>query len=155
VKYICLIMLMTLCLSHEIRAQIRDNKNLIFFEFGGNGGAYSINYDRTLINNFGARAGIMLLPSASGTIKAFPVLFNYRININNNFVEIGLGETLFSAPLNFGNLGNFTDNSAIPTGVIALGIQNERGMNFRTAFTPFYYNKKFVFFGGFSLGYSF
>lgn len=97
----------------------------------------------------------MLLPSDSKLITSVPLIINYRFYTSDNYLETGLGVTFFSSSLNFGKLGEKTAKGKIFTCVISYCFQTESGINARISFTPFYYNREFIPFGGFSFGYSF
>jgi len=146
----------------SLLAQVSDNEvnkskleNNIFLELFGNAGAYSFNYDRVIIKNISARAGIMVLKSDDDFVTAFPVLINYCFNLNTNYLEVGIGLTFFSLPNDFELLGLIEKNGSILTGAVSYRVQTDIGVNFRISFTPFFYNKEFIPFGGFSIGYSF
>lgn len=149
------IIMLLLFINVSILSQnIKFNNNL-FAEAFGNGGAYSLNYDRIIFDNLSARFGVSLLKSNDELLQSFPILINYRFYQNSNYIELGIGTTIFTLPL---DLGNFTDdeiNGSLVTGVLSYCFQSEMGLNGRIAFTPFYYENKFIPFGGFSFGYSF
>lgn len=132
-----------------------DFKNNIFLEVFGNSGAYSFNYDRIIINDFSIRAGIMILKSDDEFVTAIPALVNYHFGINKNYLETGIGLTFFFLPNDIELLGLIEKNGSIITGAVSYRIQTDIGFNFRISFTPFFYNKEFIPFGGFSFGYSF
>jgi len=86
------------------RAQERTAVNSVFAEGLGPGLAYSLNYERTLENDFGLRVGVSYLSvgaslsSGSGTIDAsagflsIPVVASYLgIASGNNVLELGVG----------------------------------------------------------------
>ena len=147
--------ILALTLTTVAFAQTNEKENNIFLELFGNAGAYSLNYDRVVYPNVSVRAGLMMLSSDSQLITGIPLLGNYRFYIGKDYIETGLGATIFSASLDFGTLGNKDATGTIPTGVIAYCFQSDGAINFRIAYTPFYYNQKFISFGGFSLGYRF
>lgn len=142
-------------LEYGLRQEQFDYKNNIYLEVFGNAGAYSFNYDRVIIKNFSMRVGFMVLKSEKNFVTAFPVLVNYRFDINKNYLETGIGLTFFSLPNDFELLGTIEKNGSILTSTISYRIQSDIGTNFRISFTPFFYNKKFIPLGGFSFGYSF
>jgi len=65
---------------------------------------------------------------------------NYRFHISDNYIETGLGFTIFLTPLNFESLGEKSTEDKILTGVISYCYQSKGGINTRISFTPFYYN---------------
>lgn len=151
-KLIVLLVVLTLPIFSQ---SIKYNNNL-FLEVLGNGGLYSLNYDRVIYGNISVRAGagsiILIIPIIS--IKTFPIIINYRLYLKNNYFEFGLGTTVFSIPPN-----TIFENKEIKlfwlTGVISYCLQSSIGINGRIAVTPFYVGNKFIPYGGFSIGYSF
>jgi hypothetical protein len=127
----------------------------MFLEVFGNGGAYSLNYDRVVFDDISIRLGASLIKSEDELVKAFPIIVNYRIYLDNNYFEVGVGTTVFTLPLNFGEFGSSNAEGALLTSVISYCFQSAFGINGRIALTPFYYDNKFIPFGGFSIGYSF
>lgn len=141
--------------SQSYNDVVTKYENNIFLEVFGNAGAYSLNYDRTIIKDFSIRAGFMALKSDNDFVTGFPVLVNYRFSINQNYLEVGIGQTFFSLPNDFEVLGLIEEKGPLITGAISYRIQADNGINFRISFTPFFNDKKFIPFGGFSFGYSF
>ena len=86
---------------------------------------------------------------------AFPVLINYQFEVNDNFIGFGIRGTLFFLPNEFRKFLFIDTKGFIPTAALSYIIQSNNGIFFRFSFTPFYYEKKFIPFGGFSFGYSF
>jgi hypothetical protein len=85
-----------------LRTNAQDSgnyKNAVMFEIGGNGLAYSVNYERFLRKNFNARAGFSLFniiesqTDKSMIIMSYPISCNYLINIGRqkHFIETGIG----------------------------------------------------------------
>jgi len=153
-KHFIRVILLLFMFTTIVAAQQRKPNN-IFLEIFGNAGAYSLNYDRVLFPNISVRLGVMLLPSSSKLITSFPLIMNYRFYIGSNYLEAGLGATIFSTPLNFGKFGEKTAKGKIFTGVIGYCFQTESGIIARISFTPFYDKGKIIPFGGFSFGYNF
>ena len=129
--------------------------NNVFLEAFGNGGLYSINYDRILYDNISVRAGAMIWDIAGEEWRSFPLILNYRIYVDNNYFQLGLGTTIFSVSFDFGGFADADANGTVLTGVIGYCFQGKSGINARIAFTPFYADGKILPFGGLSLGYSF
>lgn len=145
-KLIVLLVVLTLPIFSQ---SIKYNNNL-FLEVLGNGGYYSLNYDRVIYGNISVRAGAGSFES----IKTFPIIINYRLYLKNNYFEFGLGTTVFNIPPN-----TIFENKEIKlfllTGVVSYCLQSSIGINGRIAVTPFYGGNKFIPYGGFSIGYSF
>ena len=72
-------------------------KNTVYFELFGNGGIYSVNYDRRLSNQIWGRIGASYFPVAYEGLATFPVGVSYLFGKHSKFFELGLGTTLFSA----------------------------------------------------------
>lgn len=89
-----------LFISIETNAQDSANyKNSVMLEIGGNGLAYSVNYERFLSNKFNLRAGVSFLKiienqtDKSIIFMSYPISFSYLINLNNqkHYIETGVG----------------------------------------------------------------
>lgn len=153
-KVLKIIFIVSLLTTPILSQNIRFNNNM-FLEAFGNGGAYSLNYDRVIYEDFSFRVGASFIKSEDELVKAFPVIVNYRLYLNNNYFELGVGTTVFTLPLNFGDFGSHNAEGALFTSVISYCFQSAIGINGRIALTPFYYDNKIIPFGGFSIGYSF
>lgn len=142
------------------------SKNSIFFEFLGNGGLYSINYERSFSANLCGRIGFCSFLSVDfvggetgGRITTIPVLITYFSGQKKSHFEIG-GGMLFGK-----------DNADQVSGAIIdltsfIGYRYQapgKGILFRVGFTPFlsldneanYPDKGLFLSGGISLGYHF
>lgn len=150
-KLIVLLVLLSLPIFSQ---SVKFNNNL-FLEAFGNGGAYSLNYDRVIYNNISVRAGFSLIKSEDDLVKTFPIIMNYRLYLKNNYFEFGFGTTIFTLPLNFTEFENREVEGFLLTGVVSYCFQSPIGINGRMALTPFYFGNEFILFGGFSIGYSF
>lgn len=142
-------------ISSSAFSQNAGRQNNIYFELFGNAGAYSLNYDRVVWNNFSTRAGIMLLYDNDKLIKSFPILVNYRVYLNDDYIETGIGLTIFSLPFELVNYNQEIANGVLLTGRISYCLTSSNGMNSSVSFTPLYINKRILPFLGFSIGYSF
>lgn len=147
--------LLVLALNIFAQGKTEPAQNNIYLELFGNAGAYSINYDRTLIENFSIRAGLMIISFKPDFTGSIPILINKKFYINKNHVEIGLGATLFSIKFNMLKSSDKTINDAVPTAVIGYCFEPNSGIIGRVSFTPFFYHGKIIPFGGFGIGYSF
>ena len=142
-------------------------KNHIFFELGGNGFLYSINYERLVTKNFSLRGGFGFwfnddigLGTPSGTFYSVPITASYLIGEEHSKFELGLGAAFFAAEdatIFFVNLGDQSD--LVVTTIIGFrGSSRDGGFVFRIAFTPFFSTSsdlKFYPYGGVSFGHSF
>lgn len=77
-----------------------ESFNSFYTEIFGNGGSFSINYERMIFDNFNFRLGIggLLTTSSSNTGEhtefggVIFLMLNYLINVyGNNFIELGAG----------------------------------------------------------------
>jgi len=119
----------------------------IYFELGGAGGIFSVDYDTRLTNRrngIGMRAGLGFLPGIfSPSVLTIPVQVNYLLGKQSNFLEIG---------------GGFTYSSAEYLGSVIIGYRHQPiqgGFNFRVNVTPLIEAGKVYPFPGMSFGYSF
>lgn len=74
------------------------SRNTLFLELLGNGGVYSLNYDRIIAPNIAVRAGFSFIPLSVNNyqeILSFPVGASYLFNFPNtpSHIEAGLGLT--------------------------------------------------------------
>ena len=128
-------------------------KNTIFFEGGGNGFLYTINYDRMVSDTWSARVGLMSHPA----ITVVPIMANKLKGAGNSKLELGAGVMLIelSPILDFVALIN--DDHLGPVGVTTtIGYRYQRpdsGINFRIGLTPFL-APDFGVSAGLSLGYT-
>jgi hypothetical protein len=151
--------------------------NSVYAELLGNGGLYSINYDRRLgAGGASVRVGAAswqttggLFVSASDERTSFvtvPVLLNALTGAGNHHLELGAGVLLGSRTVTR-TLGGGSERSTIVDATGTLGYRRQRpgrGWVFRLGLTPFYgfgseeeaYPEKgFFLSGGLSVGYSF
>jgi hypothetical protein len=153
-------------LSEGKSQEIILSKNSIFFELLGNGGLYSINYERSLNTNLYGRIGFSTFLSVDflgggepgGRITTIPVMVTYFSGKKKSHFEIG-GGMLFGKDNNE-NPGTIIDLTAF------IGYRYQapgKGILFRIGFTPFlsldnkanYPDKGLLISGGISLGYHF
>lgn len=152
---------------YGIQAQDDFAKNAVYLEIGGNGGAYSLNYERALSPKFLLRAGFASWSSSQmfggeKSITTIPVMVNYLFGSGSHKIEGGLGFMLGSE--------NHTGNEAWPkskenifalTGTAGYRYQKPSGgIIFRAGLTPFLNlgNSEYPDFnisGGGSVGYAF
>jgi hypothetical protein len=142
------------------------SKNSIFFEFLGNGGLYSINYERKLGENLYGRIGFCSFKSVDllgggepgGRITTIPVMITYFSGQKKSHFEIS-GGMLFGQDKN-------ADQGTIIDLIAFIGYRYQapgEGILLRVGLTPFlsvdnkanYPDKGFLVSGGLSLGYHF
>lgn len=135
-------------------------KNAFYLELGGNGGNYSVNYDRIVLSgkrtHLSFRGGL----SISHFEYRLPIELNILFGKSKNYFELGFGETLDMNTNRAG--GGFGFNHAMPFLRIGYRLQkdiNEGGFLFRAGFTPtlLEYEGSYVPFpfAGLSFGYAF
>ncbi|HEU4406914.1 MAG TPA: hypothetical protein VFS43_16725 [Polyangiaceae bacterium] len=141
----------------------RTANNAVFVELLGNGGVYSVNYER-FIDNFGIRAGFSYLSigAASDTSSAkvsfvtFPVVASYYLGSANHKLQLGAGATVVY--LSGESETELASASASGLGVGATGVVGYRymprtgGFNFGVGFTPIIGAGGFLPWGGISFG---
>ena len=138
-------------------------RNSIFLELGGNGFAYSLNYDHKFFNHASARIGGMFIPlQGEGTglddgdrvsVLLVPVMANYLLGNGSSRLEIGGG-------LLFGHVGGNLENDEFSeggvasfTGTVGYRLQPVNGgFLFRIGFTPIFTSEGFLPWAGLSLG---
>jgi hypothetical protein len=155
------IYLLLFCSSHLI-AQSKDVKgNDLYLEIGGNGGIFSVNYERETVKNLNIRLGFSEFPeggsSNSGShldyYSLVLLMANYLVrfsNENSSCLEIGIGGVA--------NLVEYTASGGIGP-EISVGYRYspiEGGIMFQIAVTPLITTNDGVFpWAGISIGYKF
>lgn len=164
------LLLVALCflvsLSDGKSQEVILSKNSIFFEILGNGGLYSINYERSLNANLYGRIGFSTFLSVDfvggktgGRITTIPVLITYFSGKKKSHFELG-GGILFGKD----NADQVSGTIIDLTSFIGYRYQApEKGILFRVGLTPFlslnnktnYPDNGLFLSGGISLGYHF
>jgi hypothetical protein len=124
----------------------QSSRNNFFFELLGNGGFYSINYERFILDDVTSRIGVGIWndPSSSGgktSLVTIPILTSGLIGSRKSKLEIGLGflagRQKFTS--SFGRSLNWTAPIADGTGVVGYRYQPfEQGFVFRAGISCFY-----------------
>ncbi len=129
-------------------------KNAIYGELAGNGGFYTINYERFLTEDASIRVGAMYMSisvsagsgqnmaESSGTWMTFPVLFEYTgIRSGAHALNLGAGLDFFYFS---GSVGTFeataSSSGMLPAATVDLGYRYsdpKGGFLFKIAYTPF------------------
>jgi hypothetical protein len=147
--------------NQNLIAQTKPNS--IYFEALGNGGLYSVNYDRLFTDNFGIRAGIMYLSkvdiifAAAEDLLIFPATLNFFVGEKHK-LELGAG-LVFASVSNTSSFGFKSDSGGSNiVGTATIGYRYQKpdgGFLFRIGFTPLFGSGGFEPWGGISLGFSF
>jgi hypothetical protein len=143
----CAALLMSTVTALPITARAsseRSAKNSIFVEGLGAGVAYSVNYERLVLNDLGVRAGLSYMSfsasvgdvSASSSMLLIPLTANYiGISSGSHALEIGAGPTLFYGSGSASSMGINTEGSGMSAlGTLALGYRlqpTDGGFQFR------------------------
>ena len=146
----------------------RKAKNLVYLELLGNGGLYSVNYERMLSNDLSARLGFSYFSisasagsgqeqsSAKASIVTAPALFNYMVGGKNHKLELGAGATLIYVSASAS--GGAASASGEGVGVAGTGVAGYRyspadgGFVFRVGYTPLFGKGGYQSWGGMSFG---
>jgi len=165
IKFAAQLIFVILFFSDLSLAQSAPSSNSIFIEGAGNGGVYSINYDRLLMDNVSCRIGYSFLDIQNAQISTMPLLVNYLYGEKNSKIELGLGITIINISVTpyVANLPQVLSvSTTLVTGAFGYRYQQQDGgIMFRADITPFYYLKpdlatyRFLLSGGISLGYTF
>lgn len=131
------------------------NASQIYFELGGAGVIYSVNYDGRFgpyENGIGFRVGVGGASVDGDGYVAVPVQLNYLLGAKGNYLELGAGATYMSG-------AEFFDNSSDYFGTLTIGYRKQpfgkKGFTFRAAFTPLFGfdgSTDFIPFAGISFG---
>jgi hypothetical protein len=141
----------------------RTANNAVFLELLGNGGLYSINYER-FVGDFGIRAGFSyfaveaesLSSRSKVSLTTFPILGNYYLGSANHKLQLGGG--VLVAALSGESSSKFGTDGASGVGVAGTAVVGYRympskgGFNFGAGFTPLFGSGGFLPWGGVSLG---
>lgn len=156
-----LVLMLLICFNGMHFSQTKPNS--IYFEVFGNGGLYSLNYDRLFTENIGMRIGFMYLPSidfiftSAENLIAIPIMANYFLGENNK-LELGAGIVYVSVDdVSVFGFKSRQGNSAV-TGTAVIGYRyqtKDGGFVFRIGLTPFFNANGAAVSGGLSIGFSF
>jgi hypothetical protein len=142
----------------------RKAKNLVYLELLGNGGLYSINYERMLGNDLSARLGFSYFSvgastgdsSAKATLVTAPLMLNYLVGGKNHKFEVGAGATMIyvSASSSGAGMGSSAEGVGVAgTGTVGYRYSpNDGGFVFRVGYTPFFGKGGYQSWGGMSFG---
>jgi hypothetical protein len=165
-KLILFVLCFLVSLTEGKSQEINLSKNSIFFEILGNGGLYSINYERSLNTKLYGRIGFstflsfdLLGGDTGGRITTIPVLLSYFSGQKKNHFEISGG-------MLFGKVNTDLVSGAIIDLTSFIGYRYQapgKGFLFRVGITPFlsldkkanYPDKGLSLSGGISWGYHF
>jgi len=141
-------------------AQERTARNGLYVELGGNGGVWSLNYERFVTDDVSLRVGgsYTSISDSLGTsvsLLTFPLTASWLgLRSGNHALEVGAGVVFASATVSTSSFGA----EAFGSGVIGTGILGYRyapldgGFNLRIAFTPLFGEGGFFASGGVALG---
>lgn len=154
----------------------RPAENAIYAELGGQGGFYTINYERFIRPDMGIRVGLgaisisasasdgMSTTTAGATFAAAPVMFDYLgLHEGAHALELGAGVDL----MYFGGTASAPGSSVmasgltpVPTATIGYRYSSPTGgFVFRAGYTPLFFvttqQKSVTHWGGMSFGYRF
>lgn len=127
--------------------------NSVYLEVFGNGGFYSLNYERLIINFAGVRAGFSYIYLGDiGQYISFPLMINGLLGSKHHKLEIGAGVTIMNeaSPSSFKSW----DTQYFKTASIGYRFQ-KRNVVYKISFTPLFNNKELIPIGGFAFGYRF
>jgi hypothetical protein len=145
----CLVLLLLVLAAGPAHGQVEEDRsrNAAFVELLGNGGLYSLNYDRLLTDNVSLRAGFarwtaddLFGSEAQKHFTTVPLLANYLVGSGTGRLELGAGVLLGRRRQDWGGGGTETTESFVSlTGVLGYRHQPRgRGWMFRAGVTPFF-----------------
>jgi hypothetical protein len=161
-KLFLAICLISIFHSFQVTAQELKRAQNVFIELGGQGLAFTANYDSRFGNRrdgLGGRAGVGYFAVDGDKLTTIPISLNYLLGKGNKFFEIGLGATYTSVNMQSGDF-LFDDDSGsnlIGTMSFAYRVQPiDSGFSFRIGLSPVFNKDNFIpYYGGLSLGYTF
>ena len=130
------------------KESIPIKRHRIFLEMAGNGGFYSVNYERNITERFSARIGTELFPPAwteeGETIAGFPLMLNYQVyRLGNHHLLAGIGTLLVTNGINS------------LTGTLTYELHVDNRAMLRLGFTPHYLDGEFEPWAGLGVGFIF
>ena len=141
----------------------RFASNSVYLELLGNGGLYTVNYDRRFSSHWSTRIGIMLFGGQSEeptddriSFALIPVMLNYLVGEGSHRLELGIGPLI-------GVVGGHLEEYGWIAGSGLAGVTSTVGYRyqlpgggfvFRVSLTPFYSGEPQLW-GGVSFGYAF
>lgn len=136
---------MLLMTGSGFAAEERGAPLSIFFELFGNGGAYSINADYRIREDYSVRFGMVTwntsgLFGGSNHLTAFPFLVNYLYGSGNHWLELG-GGVLYGHYKERSDFGETLDDYDFTTLTGSLSYRYQRpqgGQFFKVGLTPLY-----------------
>ena len=150
--------------------------NALYVELGGNGGFYTVNYERFLRRDASVRVGLMYMSisasagsgmdsaSANVTWTSIPLMFQYLgVAAGSHALELGGGVNMMYMSGNASTFDSTASSSGvIPVGTATLGYRYSDptgGFVFRAGYTPLFFVttevKDIFHWGGLSFGYRF
>ncbi|MGE0321699.1 MAG: hypothetical protein AB7S68_05310 [Polyangiaceae bacterium] len=142
----------------------RSAKNSLYIELLGNGGLYSLNYERNLTDDVAARVGFSYISlsasagddSANVTFMSFPLMANYLLGGGNHHLELGAGATVLYASGEAETGGSRSSGEGVGVaGTATVGYRyqpRDGGFLFKVGFTPLVGSGGFLPWGGISFG---
>jgi hypothetical protein len=123
--------------------------NAIYFEAGGPGLLYSINFERMITDDFSIRLGysswgFSLLASSSGSFTGIPIMINNLMGDGNSKFEFGAGIEFINASTTtsfFGLTPSTTNTVSTSAGIATLGYRYQPrggGIHFRAVCNPIF-----------------
>jgi hypothetical protein len=144
IKALLIITLTTTMLTAVAQDSLQRNKNTVFFEAGGNGFFYSVNYDRIMTDNqnwnLTGRAGLMYVNYFNSNARqmiGIPIEFSYIRGTHNNYFEFGLGITPIYDTYNPSQFSTAKD--LVVLSVLRIGYRHQKpegGIFFKAGLTP-------------------
>ena len=153
----------------EKKSKERTAFNSIFIELLGNGGLYSLNYDRLVTDYLSIRGGFSYFSisaagngsSASVTFMTFPIMANFLVGSPSHKLELGAGPLFAYAggSTSSGGVGGTVSGSGFGVaGTAVIGyryVPYDGGFHFKVGFTPLFGAGGVLPWGGISFGYTF
>ncbi|MFA8342670.1 MAG: hypothetical protein ACEPO8_06805 [Rhodothermaceae bacterium] len=130
-----------------------QTKNNIYVEALGNGLAYTINFEREIVQNINLRIGY-----GNILVRTVPIMLNYHYYFENGHSFMaGIGAVNVKWHDDFLSLlDDFRSDKWTTTLSFAYNVKMKTpGFNIRFAFTPFITSDEFIPYGGVSLGFAF
>jgi hypothetical protein len=157
-------LLISIFLLYSVHLTAQNNytkKNNFYLEIGGNGGVFSVNYERETVKNLNVRIGFSEFPEGGSSNSGSHMDYNPLVLLMVDYMFRFSNESSHCIEVGFGgvtNLGEFTASGGIGPEV-SVGYRYspiDGGIMFQIAVTPFFSTNDGMFpWAGICIGYKF
>ena len=136
--------------------------NSLHLELLGNGLIYSLNYERMIVESFGARIGIGYLQvkeidgDDQASLTTVPVMVTYLLGSKSSKLELGVGICYINISADIEEFLGVEESETLGTATFGYRYQrSDGGLLFRIGVTPFFGSIGFQLSGAVGFGFAF